>query len=265
VTFLEVKNLTKVYETGFFKSKPIVAVDNVSFTVNEGEIVSLVGESGSGKTTTARIILRLLNPTKGEITLNGESIWNIPRREYWKMVQGVFQDPYSSFNPTPFYKVDRLLRMPFKLLGTKPDIETISHALLSIGLDPKDVLGKYPHELSGGQRQRILIARCLIVKPKLLLADEPTSMLDASTRATVLNLLKNLKKEMKMSIIFITHDIGQAFYISDRMIVMYKGKIVEQGPVEKVIFEPEHPYTKRLVKDVPKLYEKWEDLYIESK
>jgi len=157
--------LTNVFETGFLKSKPITAADHVSLNVNEGEIVSLVGESGSGKTTTARIILRLLKPTSGKVYLNGKDIWEILKEEYWRMVQGVFQDPYSSFNPTPFYKVDRLLRMPFKLLKTKPDYRIINEALESIGLDPDSVLGKYPHELSGGQRQRILIARCLILKP----------------------------------------------------------------------------------------------------
>jgi len=259
---LKVENLSKIYRSGFIRGKPIKAVDKISFTVKAGEIVSLVGESGSGKTTTSKMILRLLKPTSGSILFENKDIYSIPKFEYWRNVQAIFQDPYSSFNPTPFYKVDRILKLPFKLLNTsKNEMEKIiRNTLINIGLDPDDILGRYPHELSGGQMQRILIARCLIVDPKLLLADEPTSMIDASTRAIVLTLLKRLRDAGK-SIIFITHDISQAFYISDRMLVMYKGKIVDEGPVEEVIFNPKHEYTKRLIKDVPKLYEKFEDFH----
>jgi len=256
---LRVENLTKIYKRGFIRAKPIRAVDDVTFDVKKGEIVSLVGESGSGKTTLARMIISLLKPTSGKIFFMGRDIYSIPKSEYWRSVQGVFQDPYSSFNPTPFYKVDRILNLPFRLLDIPRDErrKIIEEALTNIRLDPNDVLGKYPYELSGGQMQRILIARCLIVKPKLLLTDEPTSMIDASTRATVLNLLKKLR-EKGVSIIFISHDIGQAFYLSDRIFVMYQGKIVEKGPAEEIVLNPRHSYTKRLIRDVPKLYERYE-------
>jgi peptide/nickel transport system ATP-binding protein len=259
---LKVENLIKIYESGFLRRKQIKAVDNISFTVKDGEIVSLVGESGSGKTTTMKMILRLIKPTSGTILFNERDIYTIPKKEYWRSVQAIFQDPFSSFNPTPFYKVDRILKLPFKLLDKMPKSEMekrIKESLINVGLNPSDILGKYPHELSGGQMQRILIARCLIVGPKIVLADEPTSMIDASTRAIVLNLLRKLK-DNGMSIIFVTHDVSQAFYISDRMLVMYRGQIVDEGPVEEVVYNPKHEYTKRLMKDVPKLYERFEDL-----
>lgn len=261
---LETKNLSKVYYSGFFRRIPLEAVKNVSIKVDRGKIISLVGESGSGKTTLARIILRLLPPTSGKILFENKEVWSLKNLKelkwYWKNVHGIFQDPYASYNP--IYKVSRILNQAFNLLeeGSSDRNSLINQALKQVGLDPKDVLGKYPHELSGGQRQRLMIARCLILRPKLIIADEPISMLDASTRAGILKLLKEMCGEYKSSMIFITHDMGLAYYISDKILVMYRGEVVEEGGPEEVIGAPQHPYTQNLVKSVPLLYKKWEDL-----
>ena len=261
---LEVKNLTKVYELGFVSKKRIIAVENVSFKVEEGEIVSLVGESGSGKTTTAKIRLRLLPPTSGSIIFEGKDVWrDVRKREekinYWRKVHAVFQDPYSSYNP--FYTIDRVLKQGVRLIGINPSSdkadELINEALEYVGLNPSEVLGKYPHQLSGGQRQRVMIARCWIIKPKLILADEPVSMIDASMRVSIIELFEKLRESYGSSTIFITHDMSLAYYISDRILVMYKGRIVDEGPPEDVISNPEHEYTKRLIASVPRLYQKW--------
>jgi len=259
-SLIETKNLTKIFRTGFLgRGEEVVAVKDVSFTIGKGEIVSLIGESGSGKTTTARLILKLLKPTSGHIYYAGNDIWDIPDKEYWRNVQAVFQDPYASFNA--FYKVDRTLKNVFKLFPNKISNEEkdkrIREVLEDIGLNPKEVLGKRPFELSGGQMQRLLLARCLLVDPQVIIADEPTSMIDASMRVIVLNTLRRLSRKEGKSIIFITHDISQAFYISDRILVMYRGKIVESGSVDQILFNPRHPYTKRLISDVPKLHEKF--------
>ncbi|MEM2475722.1 MAG: dipeptide/oligopeptide/nickel ABC transporter ATP-binding protein, partial [Thermofilaceae archaeon] len=176
---LKVESLAKVYNVGFFSRKSIVAVDNVSFTLDEGEIVSVVGESGSGKTTMAKVILRLLPPTSGRVIFEGRDVWSLKSRDelkwYWSRVHGIFQDPYASYNP--LHKVERILYQALNLLDNKgvgdPD-EMVKEALKQVGLKPEHVLGKYPHELSGGMRQRIMIARCFMLKPKLVIADEPT-------------------------------------------------------------------------------------------
>jgi peptide/nickel transport system ATP-binding protein len=261
---LEVKNLTKVYEAGFVKKRRIVAVDNVTFEVNEGEVASLVGESGSGKTTTAKIILRLLPPTSGNVVFQGKDIWRDLKtkedlKDYWKKVHAVFQDPYASYNP--FYTIDRILNQALELLAVDPKSDEgkrlIREALMYVGLVPEDVLGKYPHQLSGGQRQRIMIARCWLLKPKLILADEPVSMIDASMRGAIIKLFMNLRDDYKTSTIFITHDMGLAYYVSDRILVMYRGKIVDQGSPDELVKNPKHEYTKRLLASVPTLYRKW--------
>jgi len=261
---LEVKNLTKVYEAGFVKKRRIIAVDNVTFEVNEGEVASLVGESGSGKTTTAKIILRLLPPTSGNVVFQGKDIWRDLKtkedlKDYWKKVHAVFQDPYASYNP--FYTIDRILNQALELLGVDPKSDEgkrlIREALMYVGLVPEDVLGKYPHQLSGGQRQRIMIARCWLLKPKLILADEPVSMIDASMRGAIIKLFMNLRDDYKTSTIFITHDMGLAYYVSDRILVMYRGKIVDQGSPDELVKNPKHEYTKRLLASVPTLYRKW--------
>ena len=258
---LKVRNLTKIFTVGFLRRKEIVAVKDVSFDIKESEFVSLVGESGSGKTTTARMILRLLRPTSGSVVFKDRDVWSLRTlndlRWYWRQVHGIFQDPFASFNP--LYKVDRVLYQVFTLLGDNDvDKESlVNEALKEVGLRPEEVLGRYPHELSGGQRQRLMIARCYLLKPKLILADEPISMIDASTRAGILQLFSKLRDEYKTSIIFITHDLGLAYYVSDRVLIMHKGSIVEEGSPEEIMEHPQHPYTKRLREDVPLLYRKW--------
>jgi peptide/nickel transport system ATP-binding protein len=263
---LKVENLTKYYTSGYIFTKKVMGAENVSFSLNKGEVLSLVGESGSGKSTVANMILRLIKPTSGKIYLGGEDALSFDRKHYWRKTQAIFQDPYSTFNY--FYTVDKVLMDAFYLLEktssgskkySKTEKETIVRSTLeTIGMDPDEVLGRYPHQLSGGQMQRLLISRTLIIEPEILVADEPTSMTDASTRLAILNELLRLKEEKGMSILFITHDVGQAYYISDRTAVMQKGKILEMGPTEKVFFQPEHQYTKDLIKSVPKLHEKWE-------
>jgi peptide/nickel transport system ATP-binding protein len=235
------------------------AVQHASFAVERGEVVAIVGESGSGKTTLARMLLGLLEPSYGHIFLDGRDVTRLrgfgQHHAYWQRVQAVFQDPFASFNQ--FYRVGRVMENAAGLLAESlSGLERsgrIATALECVGLDAGEVLQRWPHELSGGQRQRVMIARALLIEPQLLIADEPTSMLDASMRANVLNLLRNCAVTKSMAIVFITHDIGQAAYLSDRMLVMYRGEIVEQGVPEQVLWAPQHPYTARLMADVPRL------------
>lgn len=259
---LEVKNLNKIYKSGIIRIKEVVGAKDVNFNLKRGEILSIVGESGSGKSTVANIVLRLLEPTSGTILYNGKPIESYPKKEYYHQVQAIFQDPYGSFNQ--FYKVDHALNEAFDLSYGKMSADdkkrVLERVLKRIGLNPSEVLGRYPHQLSGGQLQRFLLARILIIKPKLLIADEMTSMIDASSRAGILNLLEDLRDEEKISILFITHDIGQAQYISDNVLVMEKGLIVERGTVEQVFANPQHPYTKELLKAVPTMHERWDFL-----
>jgi peptide/nickel transport system ATP-binding protein len=254
---LEVRDLSRTFGQG---SHAIHAVDKVNFVIEPGEIVAVVGESGSGKTTLGRLLLRLLDSTGGEILYHGQDVTRLHGngglKRYWRGVQAVFQDPFAAFNQ--FYSIRRVLTRSLnvleKHLPEKEKIERVSAALREVGLEPSEVLEKWPHQLSGGQIQRVMIARALVVNPELLVADEPTSMLDASLRVTVLNLMTDLRKQHNMGIVFITHDLGQAYYISDRVLVMYHGQIVEQGPVEQVLLNPQHDYTKRLMADVPLLH-----------
>lgn len=254
---LETKELSRTFGHG---EHAVQAVKQVSFHIRPGEIAAVVGESGSGKSTLARLILRLLDPTAGQIYLHGRDVTALHRgqdlKAYWRKVQGVFQDPFAAVNQ--FYTNRRVLEKPLQLLDYKPSRaerdERIESALCEVGLDPSDVLNKGPHQLSGGQLQRIMIARALVVGPELLIADEPTSMLDASLRVTVLNLLMDLRANHTMSILFITHDLGQAFYLSDRILVMFRGELVEQGTVEEIASNPQHDYTRRLLSDVPRLH-----------
>lgn len=254
---LETKELSRTFGHG---DHAVHAVKQVSFHIEPGEIVAVVGESGSGKSTLARLILRLLDPSSGRIFLEGRDVTGLHRshdlKAYWREVQGVFQDPFAAVNQ--FYTNRRILEKPLQLLERKLSHEEraqrVEAALLEVGLDPTDVLNKGPHQLSGGQLQRIMIARALVAGPDLLIADEPTSMLDASLRVTVLNLLLDLRERHKMSILFITHDLGQAYYLSDRVLVMYQGDLVEQGTVNEVLSNPQHEYTQRLLTDVPRLH-----------
>ncbi|MBY9003596.1 MAG: ABC transporter ATP-binding protein [Candidatus Lokiarchaeota archaeon] len=257
---LKIQNLTKKYISGLIRTKETIGVNNASFKLYSGEILSLVGESGSGKSTVANLILRFIQPTEGKIFYDREEIHDISTKDYYKNVQGIFQDPYSSFNY--FYKIDHLLNQAFKysLKGITNKRKALESTLSIVGLNTDDILGRFPHQISGGQLQRVLIARALLFKPKLIVADEPTSMIDSSSRADILNLFKELKEGTTytegMSIIFITHDIGQAQYLSDRVIVMKEGGIVEKGPTKDVFLNPIHPYTKNLLDCVPSIYRK---------
>ncbi len=262
---LQVRNLVKIYRRGLLDRKVTTAVDGISFNVAEGEIVSLVGESGSGKSTTAHIILRMLLPTSGEVLFEGKNIAHLHGKElkqYWQKVHGVFQDPYAAFNP--IFRADRILFQSLNLLEDKlvkyEAKKLISEIVLSVGLKPEHVLGRYPHQLSGGQLQRLMIARCFILKPKLIIADEPVSMVDPSVRVGILKLFEQLRNNYGTSVIFITHDIGLAYYTSTKIMVMYKGKIVEEGTPEEILNQPQHPYTKRLISDIPLLGKRWSDI-----
>lgn len=259
---LELKDLTKVYHAG--SKRAFRAVDTVSFDLKEGEIISLIGESGSGKTTIGKMILKLSEPTDGQILFQGKDVTHIKsknaKKEYYRDVQGVFQDPFSSFNP--IFKADRIYeqvkREFFPEVAASEWEDRINAALSNVGLNPRDIRHKYSRQLSGGQLQRLLIARALLLDVKVLIADEIISMLDASTRIDVLNLLGELK-EKGLSVIFITHDLSLGYYISDRSVILYNGEMVEYGDTKKVFNEPSHPYTKRLLKAVPRLDSKWED------
>jgi peptide/nickel transport system ATP-binding protein len=253
-TIISARGLTCVFGTG---RKRFVAVDHVDFDIYNEEIISIVGESGSGKTTLARMLLQLQPTSAGTLLFNGKPVGD--KREHWRKVQAVFQDPYASFNQ--FYSVESQMKACFNLFSEKfseqEKQQRIDKALRSVGMEPAEVREKFPFELSGGQMQRLLIARIFLIRPAILIADEPTSMIDACLRASILDLLLDLKKELKMCIIFITHDIGLSHYVSDRIFVMCKGKIVETGHPDDVIARPQHEYTKKLLDDIPVLHKAW--------
>ncbi len=257
---LSVRGLTKIFKTG---KADVIAVDHVDFDLYGGEIISLVGQSGSGKTTIGKMLLTLLRPTSGEIKFKDRSLEEFIKKEgriaYLKNVQGVFQDPFSSFNQ--FFSIKENLRRCFKLidpsLSKREKDRLIREALELVNIDPDDVMEKFPFELSGGQRQRIMLARIFLIHPKVLIADEPTSMIDATLRSGILRLLLDLREKEELTILFITHDMGLAYYISDRIFIMHKGKIVEEGSADDVILHPQDEYTKRLINDVPVLGKDW--------
>ncbi len=258
---LEAKGLTKVFGFGVTKT---VAVNNVDIALKKGEVISIVGESGSGKTTIAKMLLGLINETEGDIYFDGKprDIRSAKkRRAYWQNVQAIFQDPFSSYNI--FNKIDSVLLDCINMRGGKrlskeKKIEMMTEACSFVNLKFEELTNKYPFELSGGQQQRLMIARIFLLKPKILVADEPTSMIDACSRATILDYLMQLRNEEGMTVIFITHDIGLAYYVSDNIYIMEKGVFVEHGPAEDVILRPRQPYTQRLLNDVPKIYEEWD-------
>lgn len=260
-TCLSAKGLTKVF--GFGRTRTL-AVDHVDFDFREGEIISIVGESGSGKTTLAKLLLGLINPTEGEIYFQGQKrdiSTNKKKQEYWRNIQAIFQDPFSSYNI--FSKIDTVLLDCIHMRGGRKlprarKIELMAEACSFVNLKFEELTNKYPFELSGGQMQRLMIARIFLLKPKILIADEPTSMIDACSRATILDYLLNLRNETGMTLIFITHDIGLAYYVSDTVYIMERGRFVESGPAERVILHPKEPYTQRLISDVPKIYEAWD-------
>jgi ABC-type oligopeptide transport system ATPase subunit len=259
---LKVDQVSKLYRAASRDGGLTPALRKVSFELRPGEVISLIGESGSGKTTIGKIILRLVRPTSGAVTFDGTDIAAYSQRglrDYYRHVQGVFQDPFSSYNPV--YQADRvfgLLRdVYFRDVTGKEWDDKIEAALDAVALNPGDVLGRYPHQLSGGQQQRLLIARALLLDVKVLVADEIISMLDASTRVDVLNLLVKLKRA-GLAILFITHDLSLGNYVSDRTIILRHGAIAEMGETEKVFGNPRHDYTKTLLSAVPELHKKWQ-------
>ena len=257
---IKTTNLTKVFpmKRGFFQGakKGVYAVHDVSFEIPEGKIFGLVGESGSGKTTIGNLLVKLINPTQGQVIINGQDIQGLTKSEeihFRRKVQMIFQDPYESLNPrlTVYETVAEPLIIQEKRSVDENEKEVL-YALESAGLKPpQDFLYRYPHELSGGQRQRVAIARALIVQPRFVVADEPVSMLDVSIRISVLNLMLELKDKFGLTYLFITHDLSIARYMCDWLIVMYQGKIVESGSTEEIIQHPLHPYTSALISAVP--------------
>jgi len=262
---VKVENLKKYFAVrlGFFQTLLsrrelyVRAVDGIDFHIRKKEIFGLVGESGSGKTTTGRTLLRLTEPTDGKIFFDGKNITKLSEKEFKPLrrkMQMIFQDPYESLNPklTIFDTVAEPIMIQ-KIVEEEKEIEEkVYNALEDVQLiPPEEFFFRYPHELSGGQRQRVAVARALVLSPEFVVADEPVSMLDASIRAEVLNLLFNIMKKYSVSFLYITHDLALARHICDRVAVMYLGKIVEQAPMEKLVYEPLHPYTKALMNAVP--------------
>ncbi|HJZ46526.1 MAG TPA: ABC transporter ATP-binding protein [Roseiflexaceae bacterium] len=271
---LEFKNVTKVYSRGVLSKTSTTALNNVSLQLDESEptILTVAGESGSGKTTLAMLLLGFISPTSGQILYKGQDISRLKgndRMTFRREVQAVFQDPFSVFNP--FYTVDHLLSVPierFKLAKSKSEArDRMAEALTAVGLRPDEILGRFPHQLSGGQRQRINVARALVLRPKLLVADEPVSMVDASLRANILETLRTLQKNYGVSIIYITHDLTTAYHIAKSIIVLYRGEVMEAGDVDMVIKQPQHPYTRLLVDSIPwpDLSRRWGETEIKAK
>ncbi|MER3405604.1 MAG: ABC transporter ATP-binding protein [Chloroflexota bacterium] len=256
---LEVDRVTKVFGGGLFSKRRTLALEDFSLTVPSGRptIIAIAGESGSGKTTLARLILGFLTPTSGTIRYRGKDIWHLTPQERWQYrreVQAIFQDPYEVFNP--FYRVDHVLKTVVDKFGLAQQSgvtarQVIEEALEAVGLRPSETLGKYPHQLSGGQRQRIMVARALLLKPRLIVADEPVSMVDASLRAMILDVMIRLKDEHGITFLYITHDLSTAFQIADEIYILYRGALVEYGSATTVIQNPAHPYTRLLVSSIP--------------
>lgn len=256
---LEVKNLKKYFNlrSGFLSQRfsgSVKAIDGISFFINKGETFGLVGESGCGKSTTARVILRLTNPTEGEVIYNNINIFKISSREMFKVrreIQIIFQDPYASLSPR--MTVGDIIGEPYEIhnIGNRQErTKKVKNLLKVVGLNPEHI-NRYPHEFSGGQRQRIGIARALALTPKIILCDEPVSALDVSVQAQILNLMSSLQKEFDLTYLFIAHDLSVVKHVSDRVGVMYLGKIVEVAKSEDLYKKPLHPYTMGLLSAVP--------------
>ena len=262
---IEVKNLSKYFEVsrGLFQKKSIVkAVDDISFFIPQGESLGLVGQSGCGKTTTARTLTLLEEKTKGSVNVYNsktnllESIDNLDEdqlKEFRRNIQMIFQDPYEAMNPR--WTIKDTVKEPLLIhnLGTPEEQEeAVKEILKTVGLTPpENYLNRYPHELSGGQRQRVAIARALIMKPKFVICDEPTSMLDVSIRISIMDLMLELARDLGVSYLYITHDLAVARYMCNRIAVMFNGKIVEIAETEELLKNPVHPYTKRLISSIP--------------
>jgi oligopeptide/dipeptide ABC transporter ATP-binding protein len=255
---LEARRVTKIFGGGILDRYSTVALEDFSLAIDSERpsITAVVGESGSGKTTLARLLLGLVTPTRGQVLYRGKSLETMAHadwRAFRRDVQVIFQDPYEVYNP--FYRVDHVLTTPvfkFKLASSKGAARAlIEEVLQAVGLRPEETLGRFPHQLSGGQRQRVMVARALLLSPRLILADEPVSMVDASLRATILGALRTMHQERGISIIYITHDLATAYQISDNIVVLYRGSVVEAGDVELVVKQPHHPYTQLLIASIP--------------
>jgi peptide/nickel transport system ATP-binding protein len=255
---LEAKNVGKTFGGGLFDKVRTVALRDFSLAIESEppSILAVVGESGSGKTTLARLLLGLVTPTTGQVLYQGSDLKTLSgsqRRQFLRDVQVIFQDPYEVYNP--FYYVDHVLETPiakFKLASSRAEARAmIEETLRAVGLRPDETLGRYPHQLSGGQRQRVMVARALLIRPRIIIADEPVSMVDASLRATILGSLRELNQAFGISLIYITHDLTTAYQISENIVVLYRGSVAEVGDVEQVVGDPKHPYTRLLVGSVP--------------
>jgi len=258
IPLIEAANVSKRFTGGLGREGTLALAGlSLAIHVEKPSIIAVVGESGSGKTTFARLLLGLAEPSGGEIRYHGVDLKRLDR-EAWRAfrhdVQAVFQDPYGVYNP--FYRVDHVLATPlrrFRLAASRAQArELIREALRTVGLQPEEILGRFPHQLSGGQRQRVMVARALLLQPKLIVADEPVSMVDASLRATILGSLRQLTDEHGISILYITHDLATAYQLSDSILVLYRAQLVEAGAVERVVTAPHHPYTQLLVSAVPR-------------
>jgi oligopeptide transport system ATP-binding protein len=262
MSYLQLRNLHTHFRKqsgGLFtpRTDVIRAVDGVTLSISKGEILGLVGESGCGKSTLSRTVMQLVPATSGEVILDGQSLTQLSHSQVRRRrldFQMIFQDPYASLNPrmTIFSTLQEAMKQRHPQLGKDALYDKIIALMETVGLDPA-VMKKYPHEFSGGQRQRIAIARALAPEPKLIIADEPVSALDVSIQSQILNLLKKLREEFQLTMIFISHDLGVVRYIADNIAVMYEGKIVEYGEAETVFHSPQHDYTKRLLASIPKL------------
>jgi ABC-type oligopeptide transport system ATPase subunit len=256
---IELRHVRKVFGGGsLFKRREVAALKDFSLSIDADRpsITAVVGESGSGKTTMARLLLGLELPSSGQVLYRGTELQRLSSsewRDYRKNVQAIFQDPFGVYNS--FYRVDHVLETPlrkFKLASSRAEERRLmEQALRQVGLQPENTLGRYPHQLSGGQRQRTMIARTLLLRPRMIVADEPVSMIDASLRATVLGNLLQLKRQFGISLVYITHDLTTAYQISDRIIVLYQGDVVEAGDPEQIVRSPQHTYTQLLIRSIP--------------
>jgi peptide/nickel transport system ATP-binding protein len=256
---LQAEHATKVFGGQLGRGNTVALEDfSLAIDADTPSITAVVGESGSGKTTLARLLLGLVAPTHGRVLYNGHDLARLPspeRKKFRHDVQAIFQDPYEVYNP--FYRVDHVLTTPvakFRLASSRAAARgLIEDALRAVGLRPEEILGRFPHQLSGGQRQRVMVARALLLKPRLIVADEPVSMVDASLRATILGSLRKLNEELRISIIYITHDLATAYQIGDNIVVLYRASVAEVGDVERVVKEPQHPYTQLLISSIPRV------------
>jgi len=260
ITVLDARNVTKEFNipTPGLQREYIAAVDQVSLSLQENpaQIVSLVGESGSGKTTLARMLLGLTPPTKGEILYRGTRVQDLKKDEWWdfrRNVQPIFQDPFGIYNP--FYRIDRILDLTiknFKMASTKAEADELKiEALRAVDLQPGDVIGRYPHQLSGGQCQRVMLARTFLLRPKIIIADEPVSMIDVAVRTLFLNILLDFRDKYDISCLFITHHLATAYYMGGPMMVLCFGRVVESGNIDQLLAKPSHPYTEQLLAAIP--------------